>query len=256
MALHQDTRVAKTRDFLERILTFVDEAVIYPRANIYLDVVLLALLSKSLTVGRAVCVLAETGFPDEAFGLSRTLIDLYLTVRYISNRDQFVRAERFARFTVKEKEGWNTIYQKYYGKPATADLARLKTVLDEAKEYKNPNWWTGLGGHTREMACEGDALETDASGKPATAEFDYEVMFKWTSHYVHPTASAIDSHAVLRGQRFSVHARKGVAMDVSGMALFNTSAQTYKVLLRVWRELGRDVPDEIGLAFATLSKTL
>jgi hypothetical protein len=47
----------------------------------------LALLSKTLTVGKAVCVLIESGFPEEASGVTRTLIDIYFVVRYICNAE-------------------------------------------------------------------------------------------------------------------------------------------------------------------------
>lgn len=257
MITDDTTNSAAVGRFIETIADLVNETGFYPRCNVYLDAVLLALLSKSLAVGSAVRVLVEAGFPEEAFGLSRTLIDLYLTTRYITNRDASGRADKFAGFSAKEKQGWDRISQKYYGRPATTDARRRSEILNEARQYPHPHWWTGRGDHTKQMALEDDTYEIDAaSGKPLTAEFDYEVVYKWTSYYVHPTASSLDSHAVQRGQRFSIHARKGEGMRVGTMALFNTVVQVYKILLRVFRVLRVDVPEEISTQFTVLARGL
>src|SRR5207244_5191746 len=124
-------------------------------------------------------------------GFSRTLLDLHFTTRYIVNQDSLVRSERFARFTFKEKEGWDRIMQKYYGRPAGSDARKREEILSAAKEYTNPHWWTDRPDHTKHMAMEEDTYEMDsATGKPFRLEFDYEVLYKWTSYYVHPTASS------------------------------------------------------------------
>jgi len=96
--------VEQVRSLVSQLEDFVNRSDIIPAVRRYRTIVVLGLLSKALTVARAVCCLVENGFPAEAFGLTRTLIDIYLTLRYISNADTEVRAERYARFFEKNQE--------------------------------------------------------------------------------------------------------------------------------------------------------
>jgi hypothetical protein len=65
------------------------------------DWVLLALVSKSIWVAKAVCNLVQGGYPEEAFGLTRTLTDIFFTVRYICNKDSDRRARQYANYFAK-----------------------------------------------------------------------------------------------------------------------------------------------------------
>ena len=46
-------------------------------------------------------VLIDAGFTDEAFGMTRTLVDIFFTPHYIANKDTEERALRYAHFTSK-----------------------------------------------------------------------------------------------------------------------------------------------------------
>jgi hypothetical protein len=84
---------------IEELEHFINEWEIVPATSYYRSRVLLALMSKALTVGRAVCELVKMGFHGEAYGLSRTLAEIFFTVRYICNRDTEARAEKYFRYT-------------------------------------------------------------------------------------------------------------------------------------------------------------
>jgi hypothetical protein len=94
---------------------------------------------------------------------------------------------------------------------------------------------------------EPDEYEFDANGKGTTAEFDYEVMFKWTSHFVHSTVSALQNHAVERGDIFRV--RSGFPERAGRSAvekpLFQTLAFISKTVVCAFRGLRQEQPDEI-----------
>lgn len=87
-----EAETAQVLPLIEELEKFIDDAGFIPATATYRSTVILALLSKALTVSRASCVLVESGFPEEAFGLTRTLIDIYLVVRYISNQHTESRA--------------------------------------------------------------------------------------------------------------------------------------------------------------------
>src|ERR1700722_3584417 len=71
--------------------------------------VILPLLSKSLTVGKAVCALIDAGYPAEAFATSRTLLALVFTVHYITNKDMEKRAERYVKYQARVEVEWRRI---------------------------------------------------------------------------------------------------------------------------------------------------
>ncbi len=234
----------------------VNEKEFYPRRNSNLDLVLLALISKSIVTAEAVCTLVRAGYHEEAFGLTRTLVDLYLTVRYISNKQQFERAEKFVNFFAKDYEGWVRIIAMYY--PArTKDLPRHNAeMIRLAKSYRHPHRWTGLGDQTRQMAYEPSTQEEMAGGGPVDAKFDYDVIYKWTSHYVHPTVVALDTHAIELGGRFFVHAGKLKRTRFKNLALFNVVAFLAKILICGMRGLGSKVPDKIDRELHALVTTM
>ena len=78
---------------LERVQRYVrggramlDNKGYYPRNTVHADLVFLALLSKSIRVAEMICALVKCGFDEEAFGTTRTLLDLLITIRFIANR--------------------------------------------------------------------------------------------------------------------------------------------------------------------------
>ncbi len=241
------------RLLISRLEEFIDHSRVIPATRRYRTIVILGLLSKALTVGRAICCLVENDFPAEAFGLTRTLIDIYLTVRYISNADTEARAERYARFFAKNHEDWTKIIGKFYPASTIPNTPEHQDYLEVAKEYKVPNEWTGLRGQTKEMALEPDTYEFDSGGKPINCEFDYEVIFKWTSHYVHATISSLESHLTEADEVFRVRARIWLEANKADNALFNVLVYISKAFICAYRAMHDEQPEEI---LADLHRTL
>lgn len=237
--------VAQVIPLIGKLETFINEEQYLPATRHYRGIVILALVSKTLTVGRAVCTLVETGFPAEAFGLSRTLVEIFLTVRYMGNSETEIRTKRFAEYFAKAHEGWIKIIQKYYPATAVPNSAEHQTYLDIARSYPLANEWTGIRGQIRQMAIEPDAFEVDASRKPINFEFDYEVIYKWTSYFVHATVSCLESHCTEDGEIFRVHARKELDQNRGHDALFNVVAYLHKTIVAAYRAMRQDQPEEI-----------
>jgi len=218
------------------------------------DLLILALLSKAIRVGGAVCTLVAAGFNDEAFGLGRTLIDIALTVRYITNGDSFERSRRYAEFFGKDHEQWMKLIQKYYPSQQFRVGAHHAKMLELAKKFRSPHQWTGLGDQTRAMAMEDDIVERDSSGNPVRWEFDYEVVYKWTSHFVHSTVSSLDAHVPVEDP-FRVHSGKQ-RTPKAGMALFNVAIYLWKICICGFRELKIDFSPQLSSSFDRTIKAL
>src|SRR5580700_6367226 len=98
--------IEHVRKFVAYLKLRVNSKWYYPPLNAYRYTVALALYSKCLTVAEATMALLDAGFSDEAFGMTRTLVDIYITLRYIANNDTDERAQRYARFAAKDSEVW------------------------------------------------------------------------------------------------------------------------------------------------------
>ncbi len=247
--------IERVEVLIEKVTKLINETRHYPRSNVYLDIVVLALLSKGIVVSKAVCKLVETGFYEEAFGLTRTLIDIYFTIRYVANRDREERATKFAEFFAKDHEGWANIIGKYYPTTKFSLPVHQGQMLKVAEKFKNPHKWTGLGDQTRKMAMEEDSYELDRNGKPFKCEFDYEVLYKWTSHYVHSTIVAIDTHTVEARDVFIVHSKKKRGDRFRDLSLFNVAAFLSKMLICGFRSLGTEFPIDLSDDFDNVMKS-
>lgn len=239
-----EARVASVLESIEKLERYVDDAAFIPATQQHRGQVILALFSKALTVGRAICSLVRTGFGEEAFGLGRTLIDIYLATRYIANKDTEARAERFAMFFTKDQEGWQKVVSKYYPHITARDTPERREILAIAKNYKNPHDWSGEPEKTKSLAKEPDTYEFDSAGNGTTAEFDYEIMFKYTSHSVHSTVCALEDHIAERGDIFKIRTRWNPHRKAR-LTLFNVLAMTSKIFISGFRALRHDQPEDI-----------
>ncbi|MFZ0334045.1 MAG: DUF5677 domain-containing protein [Candidatus Acidiferrales bacterium] len=238
---------------IEELEDYLNKLDMIPASCRYRNAVILALLSKALTVGRAICVLVDGGFPAEAFAMSRTLIEIYFCVRYISNKDTEARAATYANYHARVRQEWQTIIMKYYPNRSPAEIRLDADILEKAKEFKSKAHWTGHGGQAKMMALEEDPLEDDLQGQPEKSEFDYDALYFWTSHFVHATVVAAEAHATEPGEVFRVHARSWIDKKRAGDALFNIAVFLNKLFVRACRAMNEEQPDVLQDLYKMIS---
>jgi len=249
---HSPKRVLAEIRRLERHLNGLK---MIPATRSYRNAVILSLLSKALTVSRAICALVGAGFHAEAFAVSRTLIDIYFCVRYISNKDTEARARTYVDYHARVRQEWQTIIMKYYPKtPATA-IALDEDVLETAKQFKHKAHWTGHGGQAKLMALEEDTLEVDELGQPEKSEFDYDALYFWTSHFVHVTVDGIEGHACEPGELFKVRGSNWRDKERGNDALFNTLVFLDKIFIRACRAMNEEQPEALQDVYKMISKS-
>jgi hypothetical protein len=258
---------------IRKVQVFFENKRYYPRGNVFLDKVVLAHVSKSLNVAQSVMCLVDAGFPDEAFGLSRTMVEIALNLRFITNRYSERRAKRFVHylsrwtmelvrrslkhFYVLDAEGKPVLDRKGNKIPqhTKAQLRQLvrgyKRHIEIARKYPNRTSWTetrnrkASRGGAWMMAMEPDKYEF-INGVPLKWEFDYDWMYFWTSQYVHATAVSMDAHATSPRHPFSVReASKGGEANAD-MAVFNSAVQLNKILLMAFRAIGEPFDSSIA----------
>jgi hypothetical protein len=250
---HQCKRsgVEHVRKFVAYAKEQLNSARYYPPLNSYRHTVALALYSKCLTVAEATLVLLDAGYSDEAFGLTRTLIDIYITLHYIANQDSEERARLFYDFVAKDIQGWHELVKDYY--PQLSQTMTARTIQAAAK-YPNPHRWSGKT--AKDMALEPDTHELDhLTGKPLIHDFHYRVVYRWTSHFVHPTIVSLKNHVVQPGQdNFTVRSMN--EEDMTSLALSNIATYVSTTMVSFYRIMGDPQPGHMGTWSGALMKHL
>ena len=246
-------RKREMKHLIRKIVMFFDSQDLYPRGRVFLDKVVLAHVSKSLNVAQSVMALIDAGFPEEAFGMSRTMVEIALNLRFITNRNSEQRAKRFVHYLSRWKmelvrrslkhfyrtdSKGNWVLDAKGEKIPNYTKAKLRKMVRNypmhakiARKYPKRTSWTET--HNRKskggvwmMAMEPDRYES-VNGMPLKWEFDYDWMYFWTSQYVHATAVSMDTHATSPTNRFVVRKPfQAAAQSTADMAVFQHSSST------------------------------
>lgn len=258
-------RKREMKRLIRKIRNSFNDARFYARGHVFLDKVVLAHVSKALSVADAIMYLIDKGLPEEAFGLSRTIVEVAFNLRFVTNKHSERRAKRFVDYfavwkmelirrtlkhiyTVDERGKKIPRYSKQQLRAMIRDYKKLVRL---ARKYPNRGSWTetpnrkaSRGGIGR-IAYEPDSYEK-LDGLPYKWEFDYDWIYFWTSQYVHGTVVSLDSHAVLPLEPFLMTAAPKAGKHTAGLAVFNTGLYLNKILVMAFRALGRSFPE--GLA--------
>lgn len=243
--------------YVRRVRALLDSRGYYPRERAHTDLVLLALFSKSIRVAEAICALVKREFHEEAFGLTRTLLDSLITIRFIANKDTDQRAERFFNFLSVDTIGWIKVIQTHYPGNLLPPMPDLPKVATMAATYTEPHKWAGKGMTARKMALEPSTWEVDDKGKPLTLQFLYEAVFHWSSHFVHPTIAGLESHVVKPGkEQFKVHAQANALRHKFGeLALFNVVSMLGQVVVHFFHGMNEAPPERYTRNAEALSRS-
>jgi Family of unknown function (DUF5677) len=230
---------------IKRLEEFVNDWRMIPATGVVRNRVFLALLSKALTVGRAVCALVEAGFPAEAFGLTRTLIDIFFSVRYMSNKDTDARVRTYVEYMARVAKEWVILNAKYFPNRKLELSASHREMMKIADKFKSRHQWASHGGQAKFMAFEPDTFEINEQGRPITGELDYDAFYFWTSQYVHVTIHALVGHAADPGEVFRVRPKSTEEKDLARLALFNTVTFLTKITIQACRGMREEQPDGV-----------
>ena len=171
-----DPDLRRVQRHVRKVRTLLNNRAYYPRARSHRDTVFLALFSKAIRVAEATFGLVARGFHEEAFGLSRTLLDLLITTRFIANKDTDDRAERFFNFLSVDTVAWLNVITTHYPGQALPVMPDFPKVKQMAASYPDLHKWAGKGMSARKLALEPSTWEFDDKGKPLTLQFLYEAV--------------------------------------------------------------------------------
>lgn len=152
---------------------------------------------------QAVIALCERGFGEDAFALTRVLLEIAISTEYIFKDETFERAKRFMSYD------WITrrkLHKNFFArrglnikKRTNADLD-IRTIMKEAKEaqkkygYSASRGWADVG--FREMAKELGINEP------------YATSYSLQSDLLHFSANTVNNYVKIEGDNFTVNVTK------------------------------------------------
>lgn len=189
-----------TIEFIDQLEKTVNDISPYTRRyDLYpFDTVAGQLLAKAFALSRSAILLIQHGYPDEAFGLTRSLYESSIYLRYIT-QDQGKCAERstdFLDFGVSSKGFWFDLLNNSSALTDNQrkDIERYRrenNIPDNPKIMTQP--WSGVRKLVEKISEEPHPTDADAS----TQEFrkkDRAIAYTDTSTYVHCTQPGLNSY--------------------------------------------------------------
>jgi hypothetical protein len=224
------------------VITDMEQALeskgIYLRQS-WADGTVSALVRRSLRLARAIVILADAGSGADAQALSRSLIDCWIVLRWITNQDSERRGELFWGFEAKQKERFAEIVKKY--PPSSGVTYTLRPEVQRvAGDYPR---WDSWGPGVKAMANEPEMLDSGAWQDKQTV-WTYESLFFFASCYLHPTATGLGHEVLERGSIFSFQRRESEDGHAES-ALTATAAMVARIGNRASVFWGLGLTDEI-----------
>jgi hypothetical protein len=186
-------------DGLEREIN--DFRILTRRADIYpFDTVAGELLGKSFALARAAILLIEQGFPDEAFGLCRSLYEAAIYLRYVTKDSECMheRATAFLKFGRDSKAFWAQLL-KSSGSLTAEEIEEIDQYITENEIPDDPKIitrpWSGVWKLIEKISVESHPLDAPSSSKELR---DKQRAFAYTdtSSYVHCTQPSLNHYAL------------------------------------------------------------
>jgi hypothetical protein len=224
-------------------------------ANVATSFVPFSHLTKAFQVHEAVLVLCRAGFGAEAFALTRVMLEMYITLRWITNDDQNKRAEEFAFFVAKRKEYAAQVFAKYRpGSSVAADAVNFveKMYKQYADRYDSFKFWSNKPNNLRALAAEKETLISGLVPPDDDSVMLYELPYSMASDYVHVTALALDAVFPTTGIPYRAEGKKEPKRILD--AVFEGTQWLFYIALRVdvYRQVGAQ--SEIDAAYKEFAK--
>ncbi len=198
-------------------------------------------LTKAFQVHEAVLVLCRAGYGAEAVALSRIILEMYITLRWITNQDQVKRSEEFAYFVAKRKEYAAKTFAKYRpGSPVAADAVKfVENVYQQfADKYVSFRFWSNKPSNLKQLAEEKDVLIPELVAPDDDSLMLYELFYSFASDYVHVTAMALDETFPETGVPYNASPAKDSKLVFD--AVVYATLWLFHIMIRVdtYRQLG------------------
>lgn len=240
------------RQYISDVGAVVNGLEIIPRDKFTyaFDSIALEVLSKSFALAEACLILLDAGSPDEAYGLSRSLVECAINLRYLTQDlaklDE--RTDAFKNHELAEKRYWlHYALEQSVGKPEEQDIkdyAKQLGITPDTKAATLP--WSGVRGFVWQVMAGDHPLDGPAPKAKVPA---YAVDYHQTSSYVHCSQPALDNYFPKEGAPFSISPSSGDYDQPSQKVLFIAVVYLHSSICYALYGLGVDRPAGIGTLF-------
>jgi Family of unknown function (DUF5677) len=176
------------------------------------EIVALANVSKAFALAKACLVLLRSDSPDEAFGLSRSIVECSNNLRYMTEKsgEQDKRVRAFVKQHTADKAFWaHYCLELFSGKPEEQDIRdymKQEGITPDTKPASNH--WSGERGFIWKTTIQDHPLDGAATLKHR--KISHAADYFQTSTFVHCSLPAIDNYAVDEGKPFRISTTSGL----------------------------------------------
>ena len=176
------------------------------------DIVGLAIVSKVFALSKACLTLVRFDLPDEAFGLSRSIVECATILRYLTGEPalQYRRSRDFAKFAMADKAFWAHYALEHSTEVEKESEIRQymerEGIVADTKPARRH--WSGEDGFVWKVAISDHPLDGAMTQKHRKAE--HAANYYNASQFVHCSSPAIDSYCPDEGTPFCVLSSSGL----------------------------------------------
>jgi hypothetical protein len=257
--MHPDNseQIDYIRAYIKAVETEVNNIGIIPRDmhTFAFDSVGLELMSKSFGLAKASLSLLDAGFPDEAYGLVRSLVEAAVNLRHLTQdlKDLDKRTNAFRDFEIAEKKYWlHYALEVHAGTPEEQEIkdqAKHLNIEPDTQAASQP--WSGMKGLVWKTMAGDHPLDSPWLSKVPAYAVDYHL----TSNYVHCSQPGLNNYFPQEGIPFMISPSTGKYGQPSQKVLFIVLTYLHSAICYALYGLNIDRSDELGKFFnETLSK--
>jgi hypothetical protein len=253
------SEIKKVDAYVKCVEKYLNRMRICPRAPFRypFDIVGVGTLSKVFALSKACLALLSSGFPDEAFALSRSIVEAATNLRYLTAdpdlRDQ--RARDFVKYAKADKSFWaHYALEQFAGKKEEREIreyAKSQEIVPETKAARRH--WSGLNGFMWDVMNIDHPLDGPVTPKHKKAA--YAADYFHASSFVHCSLTAIDNYYVEDGDPVRIACSSGLH-ETDQPTLFIVSIYLHAASAYTLFGMGVDRPARLDSAFQQTLKSL
>ncbi len=254
---HSDdsSKISRVKAYLGTVEGEINNLGIVPHSpdQALFDSIGLATLSKAFALARACLALLDAGFPDEACGLSRSLVECAVNLRYLTQDPTFreTRATEFTQYAVAEKCYWvDNALQQFQGRAEEheiRDYARGMGVEPDPKAASRH--WSGENGFVWKAIADDHPLD-GATNTKRLRKAAFAVDYHQTSGFVHCSEPALANYVPQPGLPFRISPSSEEFFGTGQKVLFTVVIYLHSAVAYVLCGLGIPRPTNLNDGFA------
>jgi hypothetical protein len=254
--LEQREEIRKVGRFIQAAEHEINAMGVCPRDPLRhpFDIVGLANVSKAFALAKACLKLLSCDLPDEAYGLSRSILECANNLKYLTADPdaQDSRTRDFVKYHLADKAFWaHYCLELFSGKPEEKEI---REYMQQQKITPDPKparrHWSGTSGFIWDVMIVDHPLDGPVTTK--RKKISYAADYFQTSSFVHCSLPAIDNYAVEEQMPFSVSSSTGIH-QTSQSTLFIVFLYLHSAIAYALFGMNLDRPPKLD---ATFQKTL